>query len=59
MKDAIQICEEVKDIVSREILENILSDTEEHIDWIETQNHRIKVVTLENYLQEQMEENSS
>lgn len=59
LKDAIQICEEVKDFVSREILENILEETEEHIDWIETQNHRIKAVTLENYLQEQMEENSS
>ena len=50
----IEISENLKDFVSREILEKILEDTEDHIDWIETQRTRIKAVSLENYLQEHM-----
>ena len=59
LKTAINICEEHKDYVSREILESILVDTEEHIDWIETQHSRIKQATLENFLQEEMYPKSS
>ena len=54
LKEAIAICEGLADFVSREIFEKILEDTEEHIDWIETQQSRIKSVGLENYLQEHM-----
>ena len=54
VKTAIGVCEDKRDYVSREILENILDDTEEHIDWIETQQNLIEQTTLENYLQEQM-----
>ena len=54
LKEAIAICESLSDFVSREIFEQILEDTEEHIDWIETQQFRIKSVGLANYLQEQM-----
>ena len=56
LKEAIAICESLSDFVSREIFEQILEDTEEHIDWIETQQFRIKSVGLANYLQEQMGE---
>ncbi|MBG02666.1 MAG: bacterioferritin [Rhodospirillaceae bacterium] len=56
LKDAIAICEEKRDYVSREILEEILDDTEEHIDWIETQQTRIELTGLPNYLQEHMYE---
>jgi bacterioferritin len=59
LKKAIGICEEAKDFVSREIFENILEDTEEHIDWIETQQSLIEKTGLQNYLQEQMFEGSS
>ena len=40
--------------MSRQIFDEILEDTEEHIDWLETQLELIKQVSLENYLQSQM-----
>lgn len=56
LKAAIVTCETARDFISREILEEILDDTEEHIDWIETQQTRIAQVGLPNYLQEHMYE---
>ena len=54
LKDGIALCEGAKDYVSREILEHILDDTEDHIDWIETQLELAAKVGIQNYLQSQM-----
>jgi bacterioferritin len=58
LKGGIVYCESVQDYVSREILEDILEETEEHIDWIETQLELLEKVGLQNYLQSQMEPGS-
>ncbi|MCL2656812.1 MAG: bacterioferritin [Betaproteobacteria bacterium] len=54
LKESITYCESVKDYVSREILEEILDATEEHIDHLETQLELVEQVGLQNYLQAQM-----
>ena len=54
IKDGIAHCESVRDYVSRDILQAILDDTEEHIDFLETQIELIGKVGLPNYLQSMM-----
>jgi bacterioferritin len=54
IKDGIAHCESVRDYVSRDLLQHILADTEEHIDFLDTQIELIDKVGLQNYLQSQM-----
>ena len=58
IKDGIAHCESVRDYVSRDLLQGILDDTEEHIDFLETQIELLGKVGLENYLQSMMGEPS-
>lgn len=51
---AIEQCRQVNDGGTRELLEHILVEEEEHIDWIETQLEAIKQVGEQNYLSEQL-----
>lgn len=54
LKEGVAHCESVRDYISRELLEELLEETEEHIDWIETQLWLIENTGQENYLQSQM-----
>ena len=56
IKDGMAHCESVRDYVSRDLLQKILDDTEEHIDFLETQIELLEKVGLQNYLQSQMGE---
>ncbi|HYT90091.1 MAG TPA: bacterioferritin [Gemmataceae bacterium] len=51
---AIELCTKHKDNGTREILEPILTESEEHVDWLETQLGLLKAVGEQNYLQTQM-----
>jgi bacterioferritin len=54
LKDGIAHCEQVRDYVSRDLLQSILDSEEEHIDWLETQLDLIGRLGIKNYLQTQM-----
>src|SRR5262245_10341084 len=51
---AIELCTKLGDNGTRELLEPILTESEEHVDWLETQLGLIESVGLQNYLTEQM-----
>ena len=51
LRGAIAHCETVRDYVSRELFEAILTSEEEHIDFLETQFEMIERMGLQNYIQ--------
>lgn len=54
--NAIQLAVEVGDNGTRDLLEEILEEEEEHIDWIESQLDQIEQMGLGVYLGEQLED---
>lgn len=54
--DAVTLCAQVGDNGSRELLAGILVESEEHVDWLETQLGLIDQVGLQLYLQNQIGE---
>lgn len=51
--EAIGLCEKTPDYVSRDLVRHILDDTEQHIDYLETQLELVEKTGLPNYLQTQ------
>jgi len=56
LNEAIGLCRDNGDNGTRELLESILKDEEESIDWHETQLRLVKEVGKQNYLAEQTHE---
>jgi bacterioferritin len=54
--DGIELCTKLKDNGTRELLDGILVESEEHVDWLETQLGLIDEVGLQLYLQHQIGE---
>ena len=54
LRAGIKTCLEADDETSKGLLERILSEEENHVDWLESQLHQIKEVGYENYLAQQI-----
>ena len=52
--ESIHLAAEVRDNNTKVLLESILKEEEDHIDWIEAQLDQIKQMGVENYLAEQI-----
>lgn len=59
LQQGIELCRELGDNNSRHLLEDILHEEEEHVDWIEAQLGLIEQVGLQNYLAQQIKEGES
>ena len=55
--EAIALCEQKRDFVSRELLIKLKDGNEEYADWLETQEEMIEGMGIENYIQLQASDN--
>jgi bacterioferritin len=56
LNSGIELCRELGDNNSRHLLEEILHEEEDHVDWLEAQMSLIEQVSLQNYLAQQINE---
>lgn len=54
LNDGVRICMEAGDNGSKDLVESILRDEEEHVDWLEAQLHAIQEMGIQNYLSQQL-----
>jgi len=54
LNEGIEACRQADDNNSRHLLEEILEDEEDHIDWIEAQLSLVEQVGIQNYLAQQI-----
>ena len=59
LRKHIKTCFDKSDFGSKEILDGILMDTEESVDWLETQFVRIKDIGITNYMMESMSKDNN
>jgi len=50
-RDAVEYCESVRDYVTRDLFQSILTDEEGHVDYLETQFDLIRQMGIQNYIQ--------
>jgi bacterioferritin len=55
LKQGVTLCLEQGDIGTRELLEHLIVEGEEHVEWLETQLHLITAIGLENYAAQQIQ----
>lgn len=56
VNDAIVHCAQVGDFTTRGILEEIVRDESEHVDWFETQLETVRQIGIEHYLAQHLHE---
>lgn len=55
IKDAIAICEREQDYVSRELLVGLKDESEEYIDWLESNMELMERIGIERYIQSHLD----
>ena len=59
LRDAVKLLGGARDFVSRSLVEGLLDDVEEYIDWLETQQDLIAEIGEANYLQQAVGDNDA
>jgi bacterioferritin len=59
LQQGIELCRELGDNNSRHLLEEILEEEEDHVDWLEAQMTLVEQVGIQNYLTQQIKEDES